>query len=105
MRTGRRRTTPALGRTLRESEDRIRGEMASAIAASEHRILGRVDEAISATEARLEARLGARVDASAAETRRHMDVVAEDLKAKIASKLGSSPRLSAAEPPTRARSG
>jgi hypothetical protein len=62
--------------------------MASATAASEHRILGRVDEAISASETQLEstleARLGARVDASAAETRRHMDVVAEDLKANIA---------------------
>jgi hypothetical protein len=47
-----------------------------------------VTDAISASEtrleARLEARLGARIDASAAETRRHMGAVAEDLTSKIA---------------------
>ena len=40
--------------------------------------------AMRESEARLEARLGARIDASSAETRRHMGVVAEDLRSKIA---------------------
>lgn len=40
--------------------------------------------ALRASEARLEARLGARIDAAAAETRRHMDVIGEDLRTKIA---------------------
>ena len=63
----------AIRAAIRESEHRIRGEIGDAIGASETRL-----------EARLEARLGARIDASAAETRRHMSVVADDLKSKIA---------------------
>ena len=63
----------AIRDAIRDSEHRIRGEIAEAISASETRL-----------ETRLEARLGARIDASAAETRRHMGVVAEDLKSKIA---------------------
>jgi hypothetical protein len=55
------------------SEYLIHGE----ISASETRLETRL-------EARLEARLGARIDASAAETRRHIGVVAEDLTSKIA---------------------
>ena len=54
-------------------------------------ILAAMRVAIGESEARLEARLGARIDAldtridaSAAETRRHMDVVAESLTAKLA---------------------
>jgi hypothetical protein len=70
------------------SEYRIRGEITDAVSASAHRIGGEVADAISASEtgleARLETRLGARIDASAAETRRHMGVVAEDLTSKIA---------------------
>ena len=63
----------AIRAAIRESEHRIRGEIGDAIAASETRL-----------EARLDTRLGARIDASAAETRRHMGVVADDLKSKIA---------------------
>ena len=89
----------AIRAAILDSEHRIRGEIADAvsaseqrirgeISASEHRIGGEVADAISASEtrleARLEARLGARIDASAAETRRHMGVVAEDLTSKIA---------------------
>ena len=85
----------AVGVAIRESEQRIRGEIASAIAASEQRIRGEIASAIAASEQRMrgeiaeaiaasEARLGARIDASAAETRRHMGVVAEDLKSKLA---------------------
>lgn len=70
------------------SELRIRGEIADAVSASEHRVRGEVTDAISASETRLEARLaarlGARIDASAAETRRHMGVIAEGLRSKIA---------------------
>src|SRR2546425_1172264 len=70
------------------SELRVRGEIADAASTSEHRIRGEVTDAISASEtrleARLEARLGVRIDASAAETRRHMGVIAEDLTSKIA---------------------
>ena len=70
------------------SEQRIRGEISDAVSASEHRIGGKIADAISASEtrleARLEARLGARIDDSAAETRRHMGVVAEDLTSKLA---------------------
>ena len=77
-----------LAEAISASEHRIRGELAEAISASEHRIRGELSEAISASEtrleARLEARLGARIDASAGETRRHMGVVAEDLRSKIA---------------------
>src|SRR5712691_6224671 len=62
------------------SEHRIRGELAEAISGSEHRIRGELTEAISASEARLVAR----IDASAAETRRHMGVVAEGLTSNIA---------------------
>ena len=39
-----------------------------------------ISESETRQEARLDARLGARIDASADDTRRHMDVVAEDLK-------------------------
>jgi hypothetical protein len=78
----------AIRAAILDSEHRIRGEIADAVSASEHRIGGEVADAISASEtrleARLEARLGARIDASAAETRRHMGVVAEDLTSKIA---------------------
>lgn len=73
---------------IRDSESRIRGEFTVAISASEQRIRGEITEAVAASEtrleSRLEARLGARIDASATETRRHMGVVAEDLKSKIA---------------------
>src|SRR5881628_1203724 len=62
------------------SEHRIRGELAETISGSEHRIRGELAEAISASETRL----SARIDASAAETRRHMGVVAEGLKSDIA---------------------
>ena len=77
----------AIRAAIRDSERSIRGEMVEALSGSEHRVRGDVAEAISASETRLEtrleARLGARIDASAAETRRHMGVVAEDLKSKI----------------------
>ena len=60
--------------------ERLRDDLLAAISAairdSEHRIRGEFAEAISTSEARL----GARIDASAAETRRHMGVVAEGLK-------------------------
>ena len=73
-----------IGGQISALEHRIGGE----ISALEHRIGGEVADAISASEirleGRLEARLGARIDASAAETRRHMGVVAEDLTSKIA---------------------
>jgi len=69
----------AISAAIRDSEHRISGELAEAISGSEHRI-GGLAEAISASEARL----GARIDASAAETRRHMGVVAEGLKSNIA---------------------
>ena len=63
--------------------ERFRDDLLAAISAaildSEHRILGELAETISASEARL----GARIDASAAETRRHMGVVADDLKSNI----------------------
>ena len=65
---------------MRDSEHRIRGELTEAISGSEHRIRGEFTEAISGSEARLDAR----IDASAAETRRHMGVVAEGLKSDIA---------------------
>ena len=92
-----------IGAAIRDSEHRIRAEIAEAIAASERRIRVEIADAIAASErrigaeiagaiaasetrleSRIEARLGARIDASAAETRRHMGVVAEDLKSKIA---------------------
>ena len=67
--------------------ERLRDDLLGAIRDSEHRMRGEIIQAISASEARLEtrleARLGARIDASAAETRRHMGVVAEDLTSKI----------------------
>ncbi len=78
----------AIRAALLDSEHRIRGEITDAVSASEQRLRGEVTAAISASEtrleARLEARLGARIDASAAETRRHMGVVAENLTSKIA---------------------
>ena len=74
----------AIRAAILDSEHRIRGDIAIAISASEHRTRGEVTDAISASETRLEARLGARIDGSAAETRRHMGVVAEDLTSKIA---------------------
>jgi len=68
--------------------ERLRDDLLAAIRAaireSEHRIRGEIGDAIGASGTRLEARLGARIDASAAETRRHMGVVADDLKSKIA---------------------
>ena len=68
--------------------ERLRDDLLAAIRAaireSEHRIRGEIGDAITASGTRLEARLGARIDASAAETRRHMGVVADDLKSKIA---------------------
>ena len=70
----------AISAAIRDSEHRVRGELADAISASEHRIRGELAGAISASEARL----GVRIDAAAAETRRHMGVVAEDLTSKIA---------------------
>jgi len=60
--------------------ERLRDDLLAAIRDSEHRIRGESTGAISASEARL----GARIDASAAETRRHMGVVAEGLKSDIA---------------------
>lgn len=63
---------------------RFRDDLLAAIRDSEHRMRREIAEAISRSETGLEARLGARIDASAAETRRHMGVVAEDLKSKIA---------------------
>ena len=60
--------------------DRLRDDLLAAMRDSEHRIRGELTEAIS----RSEARLGARIDASEAETRRHMDVLAEGLKSDIA---------------------
>ncbi len=60
--------------------ERLRDDLLAAIRDSEHRIRGEFTGAISASEARL----GARIDASAAETRRHMGVVAEGLKSDIA---------------------
>ena len=60
--------------------ERFRDDLLAAIRDSEHRIRGELTGAISASEARL----GARIDASAAETRRHMGVVAEGLKSDIA---------------------
>ena len=65
---------------IRDSEHRIRGELTEAISGSEHRIRGELAGAISGSEARLDAR----IDASAAETRRHMGVVAEGLKSDVA---------------------
>jgi len=68
--------------------ERLRDDLLAAIRAaireSENRIRGEIGDAIAASGTRLEARLGARIDASAAETRRHMGVVADDLKSKIA---------------------
>lgn len=79
--------------------ERLRDDLLAAIRDSEHRMRREIAQALSASEARLEARIEARlgaridasaaetsryVDASAAETRRHMDVVAEDLTSKIA---------------------
>jgi hypothetical protein len=69
-----------LAEAISGSEHRVRGELAEAISGSQHGIRGELAEAISASEARL----GARIDASAAETRRHMGVVAEGLKSNIA---------------------
>ena len=66
------------------SLERFRDELLAAIRDSEQRIRGEIADAIAASETRLETRLGARIDASAAETRRHMGVVADDLKSKIA---------------------
>ena len=60
--------------------ERLRDDLLAAIRDSEHRILGDLAEAISTSETRL----GARIDSSAAETRRHMGVVAEGLKSNIA---------------------
>jgi len=60
--------------------ERLRDDLLAALRDSEHRIRGEFAEAISASEVRL----GSRIDASAAETRRHMGVVAEDLKSNIA---------------------
>ena len=65
---------------IRDSEYRIRGEIADAISASERHVRGEIADVVAASGTRLEAR----IDASAAETRRHMGVVAEDLKSKIA---------------------
>src|SRR5712692_8965264 len=63
--------------------ERLRDDLLVAISAaildSEHRIRGEFTEAVSASEGRL----GARIDASAAETRRHMGVVAEGFKSNI----------------------
>jgi len=64
--------------------ERLRDDFLAAIRDSEHRMRAEIAQTITRSEARLEARLGARIDASAAETRRHMDVVAEDLTSKIA---------------------
>ena len=58
----------------------MHGELAAEISGSEDRIRGELAQAIAASEARL----GERIDASAAETRRHMGVVAEGLKSNIA---------------------
>lgn len=66
------------------SEHRLRGEIVDAVSASEHRLRGEISASETRLEARLEARLGARIDSSAAETRRHMGVVAEDHTSKIA---------------------
>jgi hypothetical protein len=93
----------AIRAAILDSELRVRGEIANAVSASEHHIRGEITEAVSASElrvrgevtaaisasetrleARLESRLGARIDASAAETRRHMGVIAESLTSKIA---------------------
>jgi len=60
--------------------ERFRDDLLAAIRDSEHRIRGELAESISASEARLDAR----IDASAAETRRHMGVVAEGLRSNIA---------------------
>ena len=81
-----------VGTAIRESEQRIRAELVQAMAASEERMRREfgdamhreIGEAIAASEARLEARLSLKIEASAAETRRHMGVLAEDLKSKIA---------------------
>src|SRR5437867_11736329 len=63
---------------------RFRDDLLAAIRDSEQRIHGEIADAVTASGTRLEARLGACIDASAAETRRHMGVVADDLKSKIA---------------------
>src|SRR2546426_8891050 len=60
--------------------ERLRDDLLAAIRDYVHRIRGEFTGAISASEARL----GARIEASAAETRRHMGVVAEGLKSVIA---------------------
>ena len=64
--------------------ERLRDDLLAAIRDSEHRIRGEIADAIAVSETGLEVRLGARIDASAAETRRHMGIVADDLKSKIA---------------------
>jgi hypothetical protein len=56
--------------------ERLRVDLLAAIRASEHHIRAELDGTVSASEARLAGRI--------AETRRHMDVVAEGLKSTIA---------------------
>ena len=64
--------------------DRLREDLLVAIRAaildSEHRVRGEIADAVSASEHRIRKEL----TATAAETRRHMGVVAEDLTSKIA---------------------
>jgi chromosomal replication initiation ATPase DnaA len=74
----------AIRAAILDSEHRIRGEVVDAVSASEHRLGGEISASETRLETRLEARLGAKIEASAAETRRHMGVVAEDLTSKIA---------------------
>ena len=61
--------------------ERLRDEMIAAMRAAMSESQARLETRL---EAKLDALLGARIDASAAGTRRHMDVIAEDLRAKIA---------------------
>jgi len=73
-----------LSSAIVDSETRVRGELSSAIVDSETRVRGELSSVIAGSETRVRSELGARIDVSADETRRHMGVVAEDLKSKIA---------------------
>jgi hypothetical protein len=75
---------PADDAALERLRDDLLVAIRTAVGDSERRVLAAVAASEARLEARLVARLEGRIDASAAETRRHMGVLAEDLTSKIA---------------------
>jgi hypothetical protein len=74
---------PVEAADLERFGERLRDELIAAMRVAISESEARLGTRIDGVDTRLDT-LDARIDASAAETRRHMDVVAEDLTAKIA---------------------